>query len=436
MTTTTPSHQISEKRYPASENAFQLCKRYIPGGVNSPVRAFRNLKQTPLVVASGKGDTLLDVDNHSYIDYCTSWGALIHGHAHPHLTESIIKKISLGTTFGITTPIEGKLAQKINLHMPSLEKMRFVSSGTEATMSALRLARAFTGRNLLIKFEGNYHGHADPFLVQGGSGLIDTPEATSKGIPAEAIQHTLTLVYNDIEGVQLALRRLGERVAAVIVEPMAANMGLVLPEPGFLEMLREETQKTGALLIFDEVITGFRVGLSGAQGFYRITPDLTTLGKIIGGGFPAAAFGGRAEIMNLLAPDGPVYQAGTLSGNPIAMEAGYRTLELVERPGFYERLEAASCTLLDPVQALIRERALPITIQRHGSMFTFFFGVTQVTSFRKDLNRETFKEFFLFLLERGIYFSPAPYETNFLSSAHTQENLDYTRDTLLEWMMN
>lgn len=437
MTKNTLSLPIVAKKREESERVYSLCSKHIPGGVNSPVRAFRGLDIPPLIVAYGKGDRIVDVDNHSYIDYCGSWGALVHGHAPPTVVEKIIQKVRLGTTFGATTEVEGILAQKVTQHLPSIEKIRFVSSGTEATMSALRLARAFTGKKLILKFEGNYHGHSDALLTRAGSGLIEnSPTATSAGVPPEAISHTLTLPYNDLEKTRSLIRKIGRDLAAIILEPIAANMGVTPPLPGFLEMLREESQRCSTLLIFDEVITGFRVGIKGAQGLYQITPDITCLGKIVGGGLPAAAFGGRAEIMDLLAPDGPVYQAGTLSGNPCAMEAGLEALRLLERPNFYQNLEEKTRELLEPIELVIRQRDLPLAIQRVGSMFTLFFGSKKVVRFEPSLDIAQYREFFRFLFERGIYFAPSQYEANFISAAHTLDSLHYTRDTILEYVQS
>ncbi len=348
----------------------QFCE-VIPGGVNSPVRSFKGLGIPPMVVDRGFQDTIADCHGNEYIDFCCSWGALIHGHAHPDINRAAINRVSKGSTFGITTAIEEKIARKITRLVPSIDKIRFVSTGTEATMSAIRLARGFTGRNKIVKFTGNYHGHADFLLVRAGSGVIGlTSTSSSAGIPDPIIQHTLCLPYNDIA----AFNNLDKNdIAAVIVEPIAANMGVVPASQEFLDALRSETKKIGALLIFDEVITGFRVGLNGAQGLYNITPDLTCFGKIIGGGFPAAAFGGRRDIMDYLAPLGPVYQAGTLSGNPVAMEAGYQALSLLETPGFYQELERKTNSLTHPVQEEIKKRNLNMCLQQKGSLFTLFF---------------------------------------------------------------
>ncbi len=419
---------------PKSALIYQELCQQLPGGVNSPVRAFSGLDCTPLIVESGQGDSFVDADGFSHIDYCGSWGALIHGHAHALIVQAVQKRVASGTTFGLSTPVESRLAARICMHLPSIEKIRFVSSGTEATMSAVRLARAFTKRALLVKFDGHYHGHSDSLLVQAGSGVLhfDNP-SFSQGVPQDFVKHTLSIPFNDKEAVRTLFRERGHEIAALIVEPIAANMGLVLPERGFLELLREETRKAGALLIFDEVITGFRVGLQGAQGLFKITPDMTCLGKIIGGGFPAAAFGGRAEIMELLAPVGAVYQAGTLSGNPVAMEAGLQALLLCERPHFYASLEEKALFLLKPVEEKIKERGLDFCLNRVGSMFTLFSGRREVKRLAdvKACDSSRFKQLWHFLLGEGIYFSPSQFEVNFISSAHTWDHLLVTRNALL-----
>ena len=396
------NRNLSQKVYAAS------CE-VIPGGVNSPVRSFPGLEMTPLIAARAQGDTVWDVDGNSYIDYCGSWGALISGHCHPPIVAAALAQVQEGSSFGMATPYEQEIAEEIVKLVPSIEKIRFVSSGTEATMTAVRLARGFTGKPLLVKFNGNYHGHADGFLIRAGSGVTALQESSSKGIPADLVKNTISLPYNDIDTVRAFLQSRND-VAAVILEPVAGNMGVVIPSKEFLEMLREETSKIGALLIFDEVITGFRLGLQGAQGYFGITPDLTCLGKIIGAGFPAAAFGGSAEIMDYLAPLGPVYQAGTLSGNPVAMRAGLAALKEVQKPGFYEELERKTKIITEPVA----EFACVASI---GSMFTIF--------------TDDYKSLFLHLFEQGIYFPPLQYETCFVSMAHTDEHLKMTRDVLI-----
>lgn len=412
------------------------CK-VIPQGVNSPVRAFPGLKEAPLIIERGKGDQVFDADGNTFIDYCCSWGALILGHADPDIVEATTARLSQGSSFGIATEIEGLLAEEVAKVLPSMEKLRFVSSGTEATMSAARLARGATGRDVIVKFIGCYHGHADFFLVQAGSGVASfTAGASSAGVPADAVKHTVCLPFNDREAVEafFADPSYKGRVAAVIVEPVAGNMGCVPAHPEFLQLLREETTQAGALLIFDEVITGFRVGLQGAQGLYGIRPDLTCLGKVVGGGFPAAAFGGRAEIMDCLSPEGSVYQAGTLSGNPVAMEAGYRTLKRLQQPGFYEALEAKCRRLIDPVQHCIEKIGIEACVQRVGSMFTVFLGKRQVDCMADTQACKGYTELFSYLFERGIYFPPLQFESCCLMEAHTEQHIDQTKELLLEFL--
>ena len=412
-----------------------LCE-VIPGGVNSPVRAFKGLNLCPMVVDRAHKDMVYDMDGNAYIDYCGSWGPLIHGHAHPKIIEAVQKRMALGITFGITSAIEEKLARQVVKHMKSIEKIRFVSSGTEATMSAIRLARGYTQKDLIVKFTGNYHGHADFFLVQAGSGVFGlTPASTSAGIPEESLRNTVCLPYNDIEAFQNLLSSVGDRIAAVIIEPIAGNMGCVPATQEFLNILREETKEIGALLIFDEVISGFRVGLGGAQALYQIEPDLTCLGKILGGGFPAAAFGGRAEIMDHLAPLGKVYQAGTLSGNPVAMEAGLQTLILLEQENFYQELERKTNIITLPVKHLLTQKNLNACLQQVGSMFTIFFGRKHVNSMEeaKELDLNEFGRFFRYMYSNGVYIPPMQYETWFVSSAHEEAHLEKTRDLILNF---
>ena len=412
---------------PRSERIFQEAAQVLPGGVNSPVRAFPGLPISPLVVESGSGAMIKDADGHTYIDYCGSWGALILGHNHPAIMSAVHIQLAKGTSFGITTAIETEFAQLINRLYPSMQKLRFVSSGTEATMTAIRLARGFTGKPTVVKFEGNYHGHTDCLLVKAGSGVANLPESSSAGVPQPFVQHTICLPYNNAEMARQLLRSRSD-IACVIVEPVAGNMGVVAPEPGFLETLREETERCGALLIFDEVITGFRVALRGMQGLRGIAPDLTCLGKIIGGGFPAAAFGGRAEIMNELAPLGRVYQAGTLSGFPVAMAAGKAAIEQVQREGFYRELEEKAARFVAPIVAAVEERGLPVHLQRVGSMMTLFLGKT-----RDTLDKEAFRALFLHLFENGIYIPPLQQEAWFISSAHTEEQLRKTARAILDF---
>lgn len=423
---------------PISRKIYEEMCTVIPGGVNSPVRACKAIQQLPLVAVKGAGDQIFDADGNAFIDYCGSWGALIHGHAHPGINEAVQQRLALGSTFGVTTPIEGELAKKITTYMNSIKKIRFVSTGTEATMSAARLARGFTGRQFIIKFNGNYHGHADFFLVKAGSGAMNLAEASSAGIPLDLVKHTLSLPYNDVEACRTVFRdpKINNLIAAVIVEPIAGNMGVVPATAAFLQMLREETQKNGSVLIFDEVISGFRVALGGAQSIYGIEPDLTCLGKIIGGGFPAAAFGGRKEIMDCLAPLGGVYQAGTLSGNPVAMEAGLQTLNLLSEKAFYSTLEEKANIITQPVKAAMEKKKTPACIQQVGSMFTLFFGKKTVLNMddAQQLDFDLFGNFFRFLFKNGVYIPPAQQEAWFVSNAHTTEHLEKTRDLILQFL--
>lgn len=420
-----------------SEAVFNDLLGLIPGGVNSPVRSFKGLLETPLVAERGFQDLVYDVDGNSYIDYCMSWGTLIHGHAHPEIVKSAVDQIRKGSSFGLTTPYEAHLAKKIRDLVPSVEKVRFVSSGTEATMSALRLARGYTKRKLIVKFSGNYHGHVDLLLVKAGSGVYDlNRESTSLGVPLDAIGMTVSLPYNDEIAFKALMDSRGDEVAAVIIEPIAGNMGVVLSHLSFLSLVRKLTSEKGALLIFDEVMTGFRVAKGGAQSLYKIRPDLTCFSKILGGGFPVGAFGGREEIMNILAPLGEVYQAGTLSGNPIAMRAGLKALELLDSPGFYEELDRKTRIITDPIEAFIYKKGLKVALQKAGSMFTLFFGVTKVETFAdlEFLDKGKFKQFFIYLFERGILASPSQQEAWFVSNAHTEEHLETTRDICLEFL--
>jgi glutamate-1-semialdehyde 2,1-aminomutase len=412
----------------------------IPGGVNSPARSFQAVCMSPpLIISSGLGDTIIDADGKQYIDYCGSWGSLILGHAHPTIVSAAQNQMALGSSFGIATEIEGEMAKTITRLIPSIEKIRFVSSGTEATMTAMRLARGFTNRPKIVKFSGHYHGHSDALLIQAGSGVASlNSTATSKGVNPGVIADTICLPFNDFKQAKelFSSPTIAHQIGAVILEPVAGNMGTVLPEHGFLEMLREETKKIGALLIFDEVITGFRVGISGVQGLYHITPDLTCLGKIIGGGFPAAAVGGKKEIMDYLAPLGPVYQAGTLSGNPIAMKAGLETLRLIQTPNFYQDLLVKTNRLTKPLQELLNKQGS--CLQQCGSMFSIFFGLSKVSSKEdlKDLDEKQFIQFFKYLFDKGIYIPPSSQEAWFVSSSHSEEHIDYTLDTIQSFLKN
>lgn len=419
-----------------SQAVFESSCRVIPGGVNSPVRAFRSLHMTPLIVKRGAGDTIWDIDGHSYIDYCCSWGSLILGHAYPSVTQKAVEQVLQGSSFGIATQLEAEIAALVQKHVPAMEKIRFVSSGTEATMTALRLARGFTGRSTILKFNGNYHGHVDALLIRAGSGVAQiNTEASSKGIPADVVRHTVSLPFNAIEQTQEFIRSCPD-LAAVILEPISGNMGVIPAKQEFVNMLREETRKNGALLIFDEVITGFRVGLQSAQGMYGIVPDLSCFGKIIGGGYPAAAFGGRAEIMDHLAPLGEVYQAGTLSGNPVAMAAGLQTLKELEVPDFYNKLKQKTDLLIQPIQEWINQKQFPASINQVGSMFTLFFGIGKPENYADlaQLDHDLFRKFYTYLFERGIYLSPSPYEAHFISSVHTEEHLIETRNLILQFL--
>jgi glutamate-1-semialdehyde 2,1-aminomutase len=408
-----------------SQELFEAAQRLIPGGVNSPVRAFKAVGGTPPFIARGAGARIWDVDGNEYIDLVGSWGPLILGHARPEVVRAACGAAELGTTFGAPTESEIRLARAIIEAMPSVEMVRLVSSGTEAVMSALRLARAFTGRSKIVKFEGAYHGHADGLLARAGSALATLAIADSPGVPAAWAAETIVLPYNDLEAVRSALRAYGPEIACVIVEPVAGNMGVVLPRETFLAALRELTRDAGALLIFDEVITGFRVGRGGAQEMYGITPDLTVLGKIIGGGFPLAAFGGRRDIMSMLAPAGPVYQAGTLSGNPVACAAGVETLRLLAEEKPYPRLDRMGRALANGLKAAAARAGVPAIVNRVGSMLTVFFTDSPVVDWAtaSRSSRERHAAFFHAMLERGVYLPPAQFEAMFLSAAHSESDV-------------
>jgi glutamate-1-semialdehyde 2,1-aminomutase len=413
-----------------SAELFEQAQGLLPGGVDSPVRAFRAVGGTPRFIASAKGAYVWDVDGNRYVDYLASWGPLIAGHAHPGVVAAIQDAATRGTSYGAPTEAELELARLVKAAFPAIDLVRFVSSGTEATMSALRLARAFTGREKIVKFDGGYHGHADGLLVQAGSGPLTLGAPDSPGVPTAAAAATLSVPYNDLHAVRAAFDAHVEQIAAVIVEPVAGNMGVVPPEDGFLQHLRALTREHGALLIFDEVITGFRVALGGAQAVSRVTPDLTCLGKIVGGGLPVGAYGGRREIMELIAPLGPVYQAGTLSGNPLAMAAGIATLRLLSEPGVYQRLETLSARLADGLAAAARDAGVPYTANRVGSMLTGFFCPGPVydytTAKRADTHR--YASYFQAMLERGVYLAPSQFEAGFVSLAHTEADIDATID--------
>ncbi len=413
---------------------YERALKAIPGGVNSPVRACKAVKADPVFFERGESAYLIDVDGNRYIDYVCSWGPLILGHSHPEVIASVYFASKRGTSFGAPTWQEVELAELIKSCFPSIEKVRLVNSGTEATMSAIRLARAYTKRKKIIKFEGCYHGHVDSLLVKAGSGLATFGIPASPGIPEELTAHTLNLPFNDPSAVEKAFKEYGEEIAGVIVEPIAGNMGVVLPKEGFLQFLRDITEKYGALLIFDEVITGFRVGLSGAQGKFGITPDLTCLGKIIGGGLPVGAYGGKKEIMELIAPEGPVYQAGTLSGNPIAVSAGLATLKELMKPGTYERLEATAQKLEEGIKESLKKLGLPYRINRAGSMLTLFFTEKEVVDFQSALTSDTekFATFWQKMLEKGIYLPPSQFEAWFVSLAHGEKEIEKTIKAVYE----
>lgn len=411
-----------------SADRFEEAQRYLPGGVNSPVRAFQAVGGSPFFVDRGEGSKIYDVDGNVYIDYVGSWGPLILGHAHPQVVTALKRAVERGTSYGAPTDLEVTLARMVTEALPSVEMIRFVSSGTEAVMSALRVARAYTTRDKIVKFAGCYHGHADSLLVKAGSGALTLGVPNSAGVPEAVAQETITVTYNDVDQVREVMEAVGRDVACLIVEPVAGNMGVIPPKPGFLEGLRELTLKYGSLLIFDEVITGFRVGYGGAQGLYGIRPDLTCLGKIIGGGLPVGAYGGRQEIMGQVAPLGPVYQAGTLSGNPLAMTAGIETLSLLRDGGVYRDLEERGKTLADGIEAAYRKANLSCCLNRIGSMWTLFFSPGPVVDDR-DIARVDSKRyagFFGAMLSRGISLPPSQFEAAFLSAAHTIQDVTET----------
>ena len=408
---------------------FQEACKYIPGGVNSPVRAFRSVGGEPIFFKQAKGATVVAADDRRYIDYVGSWGPMILGHAHPQVIQAVQDVAALGLSFGAPTTLETELARRVVALMPSIELVRFVSSGTEATMSAIRLARGFTGRDTIVKFEGCYHGHSDSLLIKAGSGALTLGVPTSPGVPKALASHTVTLNYNDSDQVQRVFRQIGEQVACIIVEPVAGNMNCVPPAPDFLQTLRRECDRVGALLIFDEVMTGFRVALGGAQALYGVRPDLTTLGKIIGGGMPVGAFGGRRDIMEQLAPLGPVYQAGTLSGNPVAMMAGITTLDLIGAPGFHQRLSAMTDVLVERLAAAAADAGVALATNHVCGMFGFFFTTErEVDRYGKVMacDVERFKKFFHRMLQEGVYFAPSAFEAGFLSAAHSAADIEAT----------
>ena len=412
-----------------SAAAFAEAKQVIPGGVNSPVRSFRSAGGTPPFIAKASGSHIYDIDGNDYIDYIESWGPMILGHAHPEVTSALQKAILAGTSYGAPTLLETELAELVTRAVPSIEMVRMVNSGTEATMSVLRLARAYTKRNKIIKFAGCYHGHHDSLLVKAGSGATTFGVPDSPGVPAGVVADTITVPYNDIDAITKLFNEQGDEIAAVIVEPVAGNMGCVPPVPGFLEALRELTKAHGSVLIFDEVMCGFRASAGGAQKKFGIKPDLTCLGKIVGGGMPMAVFGGRRDIMSCVAPAGPVYQAGTLSGNPIAMTAGLATLSILQRdPTIFKRVEAITTELCDGLRERAAKHGIPVQVQQVGSMFTLFFSDKPVRNF-DDANAcdmAAFTKFFRYCLEHGIYYAPSQYESNFVSDKHSARDVEHT----------
>lgn len=412
-----------------SQDLFTQAQLSIPGGVNSPVRAFNGVGGTPIFIERAQGAYLFDVDGNRYIDYIGSWGPMILGHNHPEIRDAAIEAAERGLSFGTPTASEITMAEKVISMVPSIEKVRMVNSGTEATMSAIRLARGYTGRDKILKFEGCYHGHADSLLVKAGSGALTLGVPNSPGIPEDFAKHTLTVSFNNLEEVRQVFADLGEQIACIIVEPVAGNMNLILPEPGFLEGLREVCDEYGAVLIFDEVMTGFRVSRGGAQEFFNVKPDLTCLGKVIGGGMPVGAFGGKREIMDYIAPVGPVYQAGTLSGNPVAMAAGLASLSLLNSSSLYQQLESRVTELTSGLQELADAKGIPFTTAQAGGMFGFFFtDAKKVSTYEQatQCNMEQFRTFYHEMLKRGVYLAPSAYEAGFMSLAHTETDIEET----------
>ena len=413
----------------AAHDRFEHAQRHIPGGVNSPVRAFKGVGGEPVFIDSAAGPYLFDPDGKRYIDYVGSWGPMILGHAHPEVIEAVGEVIHKGLSFGAPTEIETRMADRVCELMPSIELVRMVSSGTEATMSAIRLARGFTGRDKIVKFEGCYHGHSDSLLVKAGSGALTLGEPSSPGVPAALAEHTITLSYNDLDQVRETFAKIGDQIACLIVEPVTGNMNCILPQAGFLQGLREVCDEHGAVLIFDEVMTGFRVALGGVQAVYNVKPDLTTLGKVIGGGMPVGAFGGRRDIMEKIAPLGPVYQAGTLSGNPVAMTAGLKTLELIAMPGFFDQLSTKTEALVQGIVSHARDAGIPMAENHIGGMFGLFFTEQHaVTDFAGTTacNQERFRAFFHAMLEHGVYLAPSAFEAGFVSAAHSDDDIAAT----------
>ncbi|NRA61998.1 MAG: glutamate-1-semialdehyde 2,1-aminomutase [Psychrobium sp.] len=412
-----------------SQQLFEQAQDVIPGGVNSPVRAFTGVGGSPLFITKADKATITDADGKDYIDYVGSWGPMILGHNHPEIRQAVIDQAAFGLSFGAPTELEITMAEKVRQLVPSMEQVRMVSSGTEATMSAIRLARGFTNRDKILKFEGCYHGHADSLLVKAGSGALTLGQPSSPGIPADFAKHTLTATYNDIESVKALFAQYGDEIACIIVEPVAGNMNCIPPKDNFLQKLRSVCDEFGALYIIDEVMTGFRVALGGAQAYYDVVPDITTLGKVIGGGMPVGAFGGKREVMQYIAPTGPVYQAGTLSGNPIAMAAGLKSLELLCEPGLHDKLAAMTKKLALGLQEAASKENIPLAINYVGAMFGFFFTTQQEVSCFEQVTQcdiPRFNKFFHLMLEEGIYLAPSAYEAGFLSTAHTDDDISAT----------
>ena len=412
-----------------SRAAFAEAQTLMPGGVNSPVRSYSRIGCPPPFIAWAKGSTIADIDGNEYIDYVGSWGPMIVGHAHPRVVKALQEAAERGTSYGAPTVVESDLAKLVRKVYPSIEKLRMVNSGTEATMSAIRAARGYTGREKIVKFIGCYHGHGDSLLVKAGSGAATFGQPDSPGVTAGTAKDTLTVPYNDAAAFKALMDQNGDAIAAVIVEPIAGNMGLVLPQEGYLELLREETQKHGTVLIFDEVMCGFRSALHGAQSIYHIEPDMTTLGKIIGGGLPVAAYGGKKAIMDCVSPQGPVYQAGTLSGNPLAMAAGLETLRIItEDPAYIEKVTEKTTTLTEGIRRVAAKAGIPVQVPQAGTMFSVFFSDAPVTNYAaaEACDAEAFKKYFLSMLNDGIYLAPSPFETNFVSGAHSDADIEKT----------
>ncbi len=414
-----------------NQQLFTNAQKHIPGGVNSPVRAFKGVGGDPVFFASAKGAYLTDVEGKQYIDYIGSWGPMIAGHAHPEIIEAVQKACEFGLSYGAPTAIETVMADLLCDLVPSMEMVRMVNSGTEATMTAIRLARGYTGRDKIVKFEGCYHGHADSLLVKAGSGALTLGEPSSAGVPKSIAEHTITLRFNDAESVRQCFADIGDQIACIIVEPIAGNMNCIPPVPGFLEALREICDEHSSVLIFDEVMTGFRVALGGAQEVYNVTPDLTTLGKIVGGGMPVGAFGGKKEVMQCIAPLGPVYQAGTLSGNPIAMAAGLATLKLIQAPGFHDHLNRQTQKLTDGLTKLAKDAGIPLSTHQVGGMFGFFFSDVELIEFFEQVTQcdmQRFKKFYHAMLDSGVYLAPSAFEAGFVSAAHSDSEIEATLD--------